>query len=214
MRRINLTDSRALLAATGLLALATVVRVTLAPDSAEVSWHPAAVDRTAETLGQARAEVDQALQREAEAARPLGPRERIDINLADEPSLRRLPGVGPSRATAILRDRKSRGRFAMSRDLARVQGIGEGLVARLEPHLNYGSHAETSSRRPNSQRIDINRAQIKELEQITGIGPVLAARIVAFRARNGRFKTLDDVLDVPGIGPSMLENLSVEAYVH
>ena len=214
MRRINSTDTRALLTATVLLALGTVVRVTLAPDSAEVSWHPAAVDRTAETLGQAREEVDQALQREAEAARPLGPRERIDINLADEPSLRRLPGVGPSRATAILRDRKSRGRYASAGDLARVQGIGEGLVARLEPHLDYGSNAETSSRRPNSQGIDINRAQIKELEQITGIGPALAARIVDFRARNGRFKTLDDVLDVPGIGPSTLENLIVVAYVH
>jgi len=213
MRRINSTDCRALLAATGLLALGTVVRVTLAPDSAEVSWHPAAVDRTAESLGQAREEVDQAIQREAEAARPLGPRERIDINLADESSLRRLPGVGPSRAAAILRDRKSRGRYASPRDLARVQGIGEGLVARLGPHLDYGLYAETSPRRPNSQGVDINRAQIKELEQITGIGPALAARIVAFRARNGRFKTLDDVLDVPGIGPSTLQNLSVVAYV-
>lgn len=38
MRRLNSTDGRAILAATTLLALGTVVRITLAPDAAEVAW--------------------------------------------------------------------------------------------------------------------------------------------------------------------------------
>jgi len=55
--------------------------------------------------------------------------------------------------------------------------------------------------------VDVNRAQIKELEQITGIGPALAARIVATRQRMGPFQSPDDLLRVPGIGPLVLQRI-------
>lgn len=213
MRRLNSTDGRAILAATTLLALGTVVRITLAPDAAEVAWRPATAERAAETLGQVRDDVDEALMREAEAARPLGLRERINVNRADESSLRRLPGVGPTRAAAILRDRSSQGPFHSLQDLTRVPGIGEGLVKRLAPHVDFASDTQISSSRPPSSGIDLNRAQINELEQITGIGPALATRIAEFRAYHGRFETVDDLLDVPGIGPSKLEMLRDQGYV-
>ena len=214
MRRFYSTDGRAIVAATCLLALGTVVRISLAPDTAEVAWRPAAAERAAETLGQVRRDVNEALDREAEAARPLGPQERIDINKADESALRRLPGVGPSRAAAILRDRNSRGPFRSLQDLTRVPGIGEGLVDHLAPHIDYASGAEMSPRRLTSRGVDLNRAQIKELEQITGIGPALATRIVGYRALHGAFATVDDLLSVPGIGPKKLEMLHDEVYVH
>ncbi len=136
MRQFNSTDRRALVAATCLLGLGTVVRITLAPDTAEIAWRPATAERAAETLVQARRDVNEALDREAEATRPLGPQERIDINSADETVLRRLPGVGPSRAAAIVRDRKSRGPFRSLQDLSRVPGIGQGLIERLSPHID------------------------------------------------------------------------------
>lgn len=213
MRRFNPSDSRAMVAATCLLALGTVVRITLAPDVADVAWRPAPGDRTAETLGQVRVEVDRALLREVEASRPMEPGERIDINTADESGLRRLPGVGPSRAAAILRDRSERGPFRSSSDLMRVTGIGGGLAERLTPHLDFASGADLSARRPVPGRLDLNRAQINELEQITGIGPALAARIASARARRGGFDTLEDLLEVSGIGPKTLESLRDEAYV-
>jgi competence protein ComEA len=214
MRQFNSTDRRALVIATFLLGLGTVVRVALAPDTAEIAWRPATAERAAETLGQVRRNVDEALDREAEAARPLGPQERIDINNADETALRRLPGVGPSRAAAILRDRNSRGPFGSLQDLSRVPGIGKGLIERLSPHVDDVSGAEMSSTRLTSRGIDLNRAQITELEQITGIGPALAARIVGYRARNGGFETVDDLLRVPGIGPKKLEMLRDEVFAH
>ena len=52
--------------------------------------------------------------------------------------------------------------------------------------------------------IAINRASAKEFESLPGIGPVLAARIVAYRKANGAFATIEDLLKVPGIGPSTL----------
>jgi competence ComEA-like helix-hairpin-helix protein len=55
--------------------------------------------------------------------------------------------------------------------------------------------------------IDVNRAPAQELERLPGIGPSLAARIVAERERNGTFQGADALLRVPGIGPRTLERI-------
>jgi competence protein ComEA len=53
-------------------------------------------------------------------------------------------------------------------------------------------------------RIDVNRAGVDELERLPGVGPAIAAAIVAWREDNGPFRTVDDLLAVPGIGPAKL----------
>ena len=55
--------------------------------------------------------------------------------------------------------------------------------------------------------IDLNTASARELESLPGIGPVMAGRIVAHREVNGPFAAVDDVQDVPGIGPKTLESI-------
>ena len=55
--------------------------------------------------------------------------------------------------------------------------------------------------------VNINTASAAELEELPGIGPVLAARIVADRERNGLFKSVDDLDRVSGIGPATLARL-------
>ncbi len=52
--------------------------------------------------------------------------------------------------------------------------------------------------------IDLNRASADELATLHGIGPVLAERIVAFRDQHGGFDSIEDLLDVPGIGEAKL----------
>ncbi len=56
-------------------------------------------------------------------------------------------------------------------------------------------------------RIDPNRASEGELERLPGIGPALAARIVADRGRTGLFSSPEALLRVPGIGPRTLERI-------
>ena len=56
-------------------------------------------------------------------------------------------------------------------------------------------------------RIHINRATPTELEQLPGVGPVLATRIAAHRDDNGPFSAVEDLLDVPGIGEGKLAAL-------
>jgi competence protein ComEA len=53
--------------------------------------------------------------------------------------------------------------------------------------------------------VDVNVAGVSELQQLAGVGPVLAGRIVSFRDDNGPFATVEDLLDVPGIGEAKLQ---------
>ncbi|KGM02387.1 ComEA family DNA-binding protein [Cellulomonas cellasea] len=56
--------------------------------------------------------------------------------------------------------------------------------------------------------LDLNTADAGALDELPGIGPVLAGRIVAWREEHGRFRSLDELADVEGIGPALLERLT------
>ena len=55
--------------------------------------------------------------------------------------------------------------------------------------------------------VDLNRATLAELDTLPGVGPATATAIIAWRDENGRFRRVDDLLEVPGIGPTRLERL-------
>lgn len=80
-------------------------------------------------------------------------------------------------------------------------GLGESASKK------YGS-AKAGSGRNNSmmQNVRINSASARELQQLPGIGPALAQRIVETR-KGGRFTSADDLLRVPGIGKAKLAKL-------
>lgn len=54
-----------------------------------------------------------------------------------------------------------------------------------------------------ADRVEINTASLQQLDEITGIGPVLAQRIIDARP----FSSVDDLLDVSGIGPITLQKI-------
>lgn len=55
------------------------------------------------------------------------------------------------------------------------------------------------------QKININTATQEELESLPMIGPALAKQIIAYRAAHGPFEKIEDIVDVPGIGPKTFE---------
>jgi competence protein ComEA len=55
--------------------------------------------------------------------------------------------------------------------------------------------------------VDLNTATAADLEELPGIGPVLAERIVGFRDEQGRFASVEQLQDVPGIGPAIYDDL-------
>ena len=56
-------------------------------------------------------------------------------------------------------------------------------------------------------RVRINIAAVGELQQLPGVGPVLAGRIASYRKENGPFSVVEDLLEVPGIGEGKLAAL-------
>lgn len=57
--------------------------------------------------------------------------------------------------------------------------------------------------------IDINQATEAELSCVEGIGPQLAARIVEYRRRVGAFSSLEQLDDIPGVGPRLVAQLRI-----
>lgn len=55
--------------------------------------------------------------------------------------------------------------------------------------------------------VDLNTASLADLDGLPGIGPVLAGRILAWRQEHGRFTLVDELGEVEGIGPTLLERL-------
>lgn len=55
--------------------------------------------------------------------------------------------------------------------------------------------------------VDINTASGAELETLPGIGPSTAEKIIAYREENGRFPTIEAIMEVSGIGPATFANL-------
>lgn len=87
-------------------------------------------------------------------------------------------------------------------NLARPVRDGEQIRVGLPPDPRTGSDPGTGA-----GPLDVNSASAAELEELPGVGPVLAARIVSYRDENGLFRTVDQLIEVPGIGPAVLASL-------
>ncbi|MBN9653749.1 helix-hairpin-helix domain-containing protein [Halobacillus sp. GSS1] len=59
----------------------------------------------------------------------------------------------------------------------------------------------------SGEKLSINRASASEMETLNGIGPSKAASIIKYREENGPFTSVEDLVNVPGIGEKTLEGL-------
>jgi comEA protein len=74
--------------------------------------------------------------------------------------------------------------------LSEATNAAEGVVAETEP-----------------QRIDINRAEAWLLEALPGIGPSKAQAIIDYRQQNGGFGDIIEIIEVPGIGQAIYDDI-------
>lgn len=98
-------------------------------------------------------------------------------------------------------------------NLARVVTDGEQIIVPEAASAQPGQDADpsatsvsTSSAMPG--KVNINNATAEELQQLNGVGPTLAQRIVDDRKTNGVFATIEDLKRVPGIGDKKFASLA------
>ena len=78
------------------------------------------------------------------------------------------------------------------------------IVPRRGPGGMTAALAGTSA--PGS-KVSLASATAEQLDELPGIGPVTAEKIVDWRTTHGPFRSVDDLDDVPGIGPARIEEL-------
>jgi competence protein ComEA len=211
---MNNDERRALAFIAGLLFLSAAVRVASLPERVDPPGER--VDLAAHI-----AATERAVARAERMAEPLAPGERIDPNTAPAEELARLPRVGPALAQRIVEDRERNGPFRRAVDLARVPGVGARLVELAGPHLALPPEPVEAARATGESMrgrplagggggsgagvVDLNTADAAALESLPGVGPVLAARIVAYRDSAGPFASPEDLLRVRGVGQATLE---------
>ena len=89
----------------------------------------------------------------------------------------------------------------------RKDEVSAPAVASVAPLRSPRSAPQAAAAATTQFPINLNTATAEQLEAIPGIGPVLAQRIIEYRQTHGRFQSVDELLEVRGIGPKRLENM-------
>jgi len=73
---------------------------------------------------------------------------------------------------------------------------------------------ETTNLSQDKSTVNINTADLEELQTLTGVGPSKASAIIEYREKNGGFKKVEDLTNVTGIGEKTFEKLRDSITVH
>lgn len=81
-------------------------------------------------------------------------------------------------------------------------------VSELEDDgLSAGEGGGGGTAKSSDGRININTADSTQLQELTGVGPATAEKIIDYRKQNGRFQSIEDIKNVSGIGDKTYEKL-------
>ena len=92
--------------------------------------------------------------------------------------------------------------------LTRASVVGQlNLAQRLDDGQLIVVGQATAGTSSGDPRVNLNSATVTDFDTLPGVGPVLASRIVAWRDQHHRFSSIDELQEVPGIGPKVFANL-------
>ena len=82
---------------------------------------------------------------------------------------------------------------------------GDKIVVQARVQPGPGGSAPVAS--GGGGLVNLNTATAADLDGLPGVGPAIAERIVAYRTDHGSFRTIDELMDVPGIGPAKFADI-------
>lgn len=129
-----------------------------------------------------------------------------------------LSGVTRDIAKAIVKHRQAIGRFRKIEDLALVGGIGADNLDKIRGEICVKNNSCSSSRAQSfdslkspdvkiPKLVDVNRANVFELQCVNGMTQEMAANIVHHRNKRGPFKKIDDLIKVRAINHPKLSSM-------
>lgn len=123
----------------------------------------------------------------------------------------RRPGVYRFREGQRVRDavRRAGGPAPGARLAAinRAARLADGQQVVVPERTAAGAAPQTA---PGDAPVSLSSASAEQLQTLDGVGPVTAQKIVDFRSAHGGFRSLDQLAEVPGIGPKRLAALKAE----
>ena len=141
-------------------------------------------------------------------------------------------GLSEKISANIVKYRKSGGSFRRPDDFARIYGINDSIYSRLKPYINIPVQNEQKSKKPSNQKkysdnprqnndtktfkpkelsvVEINTADSAQLVALSGIGSVLAKRIMTYREMLGGYYSVEQLREVRNLPPDTYNNLYMQ----
>lgn len=136
-----------------------------------------------------------------------GPGEVVFVHVAGavlDPGLVELPDTARVAQAIDLAGGPAPGADLAAVNLAAHVGDGEQIYV---PTLEEDLPPPKGEQEHQGGLVNLNTATESQLQELPGIGPVMAGRIVTHRETNGGFSSVDDLQSVPGIGPSIMAQI-------
>jgi DNA uptake protein ComE-like DNA-binding protein len=129
-------------------------------------------------------------------------------------------GLSPAQAESVKKFEARGGRFYKNEDLKKLYVISDDFYRQIEPYLaipQFGSGkpqpAFSAGRQEVAEKIDINQADSAALDNLPGISPKLASRIIRVRENLGGLVSLSQLNDMPGFFADSYQKLTEKAFV-